>query len=296
MSAASRPSLFFSRAGDYLRLVRFSHSVFALPFALQGAWLAARGTPEPRAIGLVLVCCVSARTAAMAFNRLVDARLDALNPRTARRELPAGVIRRSSAGALVAVSGAVFVAASFLLGPLCGWLSLPVLGILLGYSFTKRFTWLCHACLGLSLALAPLGAWLAVRGTLEGSLLAPLCLAAATLTWVAGFDLIYACQDREFDARARLHSIPARFGIAAALRLARALHVLTILLLLGVLRAADLGWIYGTSIGLAALLLAWEHSLVRADDLSRVDLAFFTLNGWVGVGLFLGLALELGLS
>ena len=200
---------------DYFRLVKFSHSVFALPFALQSAWLASRGVPEPRVLLLVVVCTVAARTAAMGFNRLVDAELDGQNPRTAGRELPRGVLQRGPVALLVLVASAVFVAGAFLLGPLCGWLSPLVLACLLGYSFTKRFTWLAHGVLGLCLGLAPLGAWLAVRGSLEGDLGPPVLLALAVLTWVAGFDLIYACQDADFDARRGLHSVPARFGVAA---------------------------------------------------------------------------------
>ncbi len=279
----------------YLRLVAFHHSIFALPFALQGAWLAARGVPPVRTLALVVVCAVAARTAAMAFNRLVDAGCDARNPRTADRELPAGRLDAARVGALVVASSVVFVAAAFALGPLCGKLSFAVLAVLLGYSFTKRVTFLSHVFLGLSLGLAPLGAWLAVRGQLDGDLALPLVLAGAVLTWVAGFDLIYSCQDAEFDARAGLHSVPARFGIGAALRLARALHVATVLLLLFLWQRAELSWAFLAAIVLSALLLAWEHRLVRADDLSRVDMAFFTLNGWIGVGLFAGLVLDLAL-
>jgi len=285
-----------SSLAPYLRLVAFRHSIFALPFALQGAWLASGGIPSARTLLFIGVCAVSARTAAMAFNRLADARLDALNPRTAARELPAGRLSRSSVAGLVALSSAVFVAGAFALNPLCGQLSFAVLAVLLGYSFTKRFTWLSHAVLGLALGLAPLGAWLAVRGDFEGDLAVPLLLAAAVLAWVAGFDLIYACQDRAFDVRHRLHSVPARFGIAKALRASRALHVITIVLLALLWSRAGLSWIYLLSIGVAAALLLWEHRLVSPDDLSRVDMAFFTLNGWVGVLLFVGLALDLGVG
>lgn len=277
----------------YLRLVAFRHSIFALPFALQGAWLAAGGVPAARTLALVVVCAVAARTAAMGFNRLVDARIDARNPRTAQRELVTGAVSPARAAVLVSLSSAVFVAGAYALNPLCGTLAWPVLAVLLGYSLTKRFTWLAHGVLGLSLGLAPLGAWLAVRGELEGDFFVPIVLAAAVLCWVAGFDLIYACQDAEFDARAGLHSIPARFGRAAALRVSRVLHVATVALLATLAWRAELGPIYGFAVLVAALLLAWEQRLVSPDDLSRVDMAFFTLNGWVGVGLFLGLALDL---
>jgi 4-hydroxybenzoate polyprenyltransferase len=279
----------------YGRLVAFRHSIFALPFALQGAWLAARGAPGARELALVVACAVAARTAAMGFNRLVDRAFDARNPRTRGRELPSGALSPAQVGLLVALSAAAFVALAWALNPLCGKLAPAVLAVLGFYSFTKRFTWAAHAFLGLSLALAPLGAWLAVRGSFAGDLAQPLLVAAAVATWVAGFDLIYACQDRDFDAREGLHSVPARFGIAAALTAARWLHVATVALLVGLWARAELSWIYLTAVGAAAALLAWEHRLVAPADLSRVDLAFFTLNGWVGVGLFAGLALDLAL-
>jgi len=291
----SRAAEVAQRLGTYASLVRFSHSIFALPFALQGAWLAARGVPPPVQLAWIVLACVVARTAAMGFNRLVDREIDAANPRTRSRELPAGRLSRSSVVGLVLACSVAFVLIAFQLNPLCGKLSPLVLGILLSYSWTKRFTWLCHGLLGLALALAPLGAWLALRGEIDAQIGPVLCLAGAVLTWVAGFDLIYACQDAEFDRAARLHSIPARFGVARALIFARWAHVLTVACLCALWWRADLGWIYAASIGLAAMLLVAEHRVVRAEDLSRVDLAFFTLNGWVGVGLFLGLVLDLAL-
>lgn len=277
----------------WLRLVAFRHSIFALPFALQGAWLAARGVPSPRALALIVLCAVAARTAAMAFNRLVDARVDAANPRTRERELPAGRLSRPAVGALVAVSSAVFVLGAWALNPLCGALAPAVLALLFFYSLTKRFTWSAHLFLGLSLGLAPLGAWLAVRGAIDADAWVVVHLAAAVLFWVAGFDLIYACQDSEFDRAAGLHSVPARFGRGAALGAARASHALTVALLLATWHAADLGWIYLAAVALAGGLLIWEHALVSPRDLSRIDMAFFTLNGWIGVGLFVALALDL---
>jgi len=278
---------------SYLSLVKFSHSIFALPFALMGAWLAAGGVPPLATLGLVVVAAVAARTAAMGFNRLVDRKIDAKNPRTSEREIPAGIISAGQAAALVAGAATLFVAVSFALNPLCGWLSPLVLLVLLGYSFAKRFTALVHFWLGLALGLAPPAAWLAVRGSLEGDLSAPLLLGAAVLSWVAGFDLIYSCQDAEFDASRCLHSVPARFGVPRALGLARLLHGLTVLLLGLVAWRAGLSWIFLAALLMAALLLVWEHSIVSADDLSRVNMAFFTLNGWVGVGLFLGTVLDL---
>jgi len=281
-----------ARLTDWFSLVRFSHSIFALPFALCGAWLAAGGVPATRTLALIVACAVLARTAAMGFNRLVDRRIDAENPRTRGREIPAGRLSPLAVGTLVAVCSAAFVGASFALHALAGWLSFPVLGVLFVYSWMKRFSFLAHVVLGVALALAPLGAWIAVRGSFQGDLEPVLWLALAVTTWVAGFDLIYACQDADFDARAGLHSIPARFGIANALRLSSVLHVVTVGSLVAVGLSADLSWIWWGALAAAAALLVWEHSIVSAEDLSRVDVAFFTINGWVGVGLFLGLALD----
>ena len=277
---------------DYFSLVRFSHSVFALPFALCGAWLAAGGPPALRTLGLIVLCAVAARTAAMAFNRVADARLDARNPRTAQREIPAGRITAASALLLVAASAALFVAGAFALNALAGWLSFPVLVVLLGYSWMKRVHWSAHLVLGLALGLAPLGAWIAVRGAIDPSVAPVAWLALAVLTWVAGFDLIYACQDADFDQRNRLHSIPARFGVGRALALSAWLHAGTVAALALVGWSAGLSWIWWGALALAALLLVWEHRLVKPDDLSRVNTAFFTLNGWLGLALFAGLVLD----
>jgi 4-hydroxybenzoate polyprenyltransferase len=281
-----------SRAADYFSLVRFSHSVFALPFALSGAWLAAGGPPALRTLGLVVLCAVAARTAAMGFNRLADAELDARNPRTAAREIPAGRVRPRAAWALVGGSAALFVAGAWLLNPLAGWLAFPVLAVLLGYSWMKRVHWSAHLVLGLALGLAPLGAWIAVRGRIDGSMVPALWLALAVLSWVAGFDLIYACQDADFDRRSGLHSIPARFGVARALALSALLHLGTLVALLLVGWSAGLSWIWWAALTLAGLLLMWEHRIVRPDDLSRVNMAFFTLNGWLGLLIFAALVLD----
>ncbi len=287
MIAALRP---------WFTLVRFSHSLFALPFALASAWLAARGVPEPRVLALVVVCAVAARTAAMAFNRWLDRRIDAENPRTRARELPSGTLAPGAVLALVGLAALAFLAAAWALNPLCGKLAPAVLAVLFLYSATKRFTAAAHFVLGLALALAPLGAWVAVRGDLAGDLAPPLLLALAVLTWVAGFDLIYACQDEAFDRAHGLHSLPARLGAARALRLSSALHGSTLLALALFAWRAQLGWIFALALLAAAALLVWQHTLVSPTDLSRVDLAFFTLNGWVSVGLFLGLALDLHLG
>jgi len=281
-----------ARIGKYLSLVKFSHSVFALPFALQGAWLAGRGTPPVATLFWIGVSAVSARTAAMAFNRLVDRDVDAQNPRTRMRELPSGVLTPRAVGTLVVLAAALFVASAFRLNTLAGWLSLPVLAVLLGYSLLKRVSFLAHAGLGLALALAPLGAWIAVRGELGAGLAPVSFLAAAVWTWVVGFDLIYSCQDVEFDRDARLHSFPARFGVASTLRASALLHTATVAALGLVIWSADLGPPYAVAVACAALLLAWEHAIVRPEDLSRVNVAFFTINGWVGVALFAGLLVD----
>jgi 4-hydroxybenzoate polyprenyltransferase len=281
-----------TRLRDWLSLVRFGHSVFALPFALCGAWLAAGGPPPARVLALVVLCAVLARTAAMGFNRLVDRAIDAANPRTRGRELPAGRLSPRAVAALVALSSAGFVAAACALNALAGALSPAVLLVLLGYSYVKRFSAAAHLVLGLALAIAPVGAWIAVRGTLGPGAAPVLWLAAGVLAWVAGFDLIYACQDADFDRAAGLHSVPARFGVARALALSAALHVATVACFALVGLSARLTAAYWVALLVAAALLLWEHSLVSPRDLSRVDAAFFTANGWVGVGLFVGLALD----
>jgi len=281
---------------EYLSLVAFSHSVFALPFALQGAWLAAEGVPAGADLFWIVLAAVSARTAAMAFNRLVDRHIDARNPRTQERELPAGRLGVGAVRFLVVSASALFMVAAWTLNPLSGQLSPVVLAVLLGYSYFKRFSALVHLVLGLALALAPLGAWIAIRGTLEGDLAPILWLAAAVWTWVSGFDVIYSCQDMNFDKEHGLHSIPARWGVARALWISRVLHLVTAACLMRFCMSAELGPIYWAFVALAAGLLAYEQWIVRADDLSRVDRAFFTLNGWVGVALFIGLVLDMGLD
>ena len=269
------------RVALYGRMIRFSHSIFALPFALASFLLATGGALPWRPLLLVVVAMVGARSAAMGFNRLADQHLDALNPRTAARELPRGLLSRAQVWAFVLASSALLVVAAFLLNPLCLALSPVALAIVFGYSYTKRFTSLSHLVLGLGLAVAPVGAWLAVRGAFAA---APVALGAAVLAWVAGFDVIYACQDVDFDRAQGLHSLPARLGVARALLLARALHVATVALLLALWWLVPLHPVYLAGVAGVALLLAYEHSLVKAADLSRVNAAFFTVNGWVGLG------------
>jgi 4-hydroxybenzoate polyprenyltransferase len=273
---AAAPARGLAALGALLSMIKFQHTLFALPFAFTAAILAAGGWPAWSQAGWILAAMVGARSAAMVFNRMVDLEYDRRNPRTAARPLVTGALTLAQARLFLAAGAALFFLAAAMLNRLALLLAAPALLLILSYSYAKRFTWLTHLHLGASLALAPAGAWIAVRGTLEP---APIALAVAVLLWVAGFDIIYACQDVEFDRRAGLHSMPGRFGVAGALRIARALHVLMIavLALVGPLLALGAAWHVGVA-GAAALLL-YEHRLVRADDLSRVDQAFFTVNG-----------------
>ena len=268
----------------YLRscfsLVRFGHSVFAIPFALVGALLAAEQHPPTLArLGWIVAAMVTARTAAMGFNRLVDAPYDALNPRTANRELPRGALSRRDAIGLVALSSLAFVLVTTQLGWICLALSPLALAIVFWYSLAKRFTTWTQMYLGLALAVAPVGGWLAAGG---GAGWEPWLLALAIGTWVAGFDVLYACQDLEFDRAHGLRSIPARFGVGRSLAIARWLHAGTVAAMAAVALVAPLGGWYLAGVGGVAALLAWEQSMVRADDLSRVKQAF-DLNGYVGL-------------
>jgi len=265
----------------YGRMIRFSHSLFALPFALTSTVLAVEGRVPWSKLGWILVAMVGARSAAMGFNRLADHALDARNPRTAGRELPRGLLTRAEVWGFVVLSSLALVGAAAMLNPLCLALSPVALAIVFAYAYTKRFTALSHAVLGLSLGIAPVGAWLAIRGRFD---LLPISLGLAVLLWVAGFDVIYALQDLEFDRREGLHSLPARLGPARALVLARAFHVGAVLLLLAVYPLARLHPVYLAGVGGVAALLTYEHSLVSPHDLSRVDAAFFTTNAWISVG------------
>jgi 4-hydroxybenzoate polyprenyltransferase len=266
------------------RMIKFEHTIFALPFALAAAAIAARGhgLTVARTAGIV-VAMAAARTAAMGFNRIADRHIDARNPRTARRELPAGAVTLRAAWTLTLVSAAAFVAAAALLGPLCLALSPVALALLFGYSFTKRFTFLCHLFLGLAIAAGPAGAWIAVRGDFG---LVPGLLMIAVACWIAGFDVLYALADRDFDRDAGLHSIPARFGVAGALAISGTLHAVTLAALIALAPVAHLGAPYLVGLAVVAALLAWEHAIVRPSDLSRLDAAFFTLNGYVSVVFF----------
>ncbi len=265
-------------------MIQFEHTVFALPFAFMGAVLAGGGLPPPGKLGWILLAMVGARSAAMTFNRLADQGFDARNPRTAGRPLVTGALSRRFAWIFLLAACSLFFLSAASLNRLAFVLSFPVLGLILGYSYAKRFTWAAHLLLGASLGCAPLGAWIAVRGDLSP---APAILACAVLFWTAGFDIIYACQDVEFDRTAGLHSLPRRWGIRRALLLSRLFHLAMILALVLVGRMLDRGPVYyGGVLGTGALL-AYEHRLVRSDDLSRVNRAFFTVNGYISIFLFL---------
>ncbi len=277
------------RLRTYGSFVRVSHSVFALPFALTGALLALHRLDDWTAATIawrvlwIVAAMVAARSAAMGFNRLVDARHDALNPRTAMRELPRGVISSREATLFVTISSGVFLVAAWMLGPLCFVLAPVALAIVFWYSMAKRFTSYTQLFLGLAMAVAPVGGWLAAGGR-EGW--EPWLLGLAIGTWVAGFDVLYACQDLEFDRAHGLRSIPVRFGVRRSLMISRAMHVATVVCLGALAPVAGLGWIYAAGVAGVAVLLAFEQSLVSAQDLSQVKRAF-DLNGYVGILYFL---------
>jgi 4-hydroxybenzoate polyprenyltransferase len=281
------------RTRTFLEMVRFSHTVFALPFALAGLLVGSGGWPEPRVLGWVLAAMVGARTAAMAFNRLADAALDARNPRTAGRAIPAGLLSRGAVAAATVLAAALFVVAAWRLNPLCLSLAAPTLVVLLGYSLTKRFTSLCHFALGLALGIAPLGAYLGATGAFDAGWRAAATLGGAVLLWVAGFDILYACQDVDADRAADLHSVPARLGIARALRVAAALHALAFVALAAYGVLADLGACFAAALVLSGGLLAWQHRLVRPDDLARVNTAFFHANAAVSLLVLGGTAADI---
>jgi 4-hydroxybenzoate polyprenyltransferase len=282
----------------FSRLVKLQHTVFGLPFALAAALVAHReavatGGPGLDAWRLLLVVLAftGARAAAMGWNRIVDRDVDAKNPRTADRELPRGVISLPTAWALTIASAVVFVAAAMMLGPWPARLALPCLMLVLGYSSFKRFSWSSHLILGLALSLSPGGAWIAITGGFAGWPV-PLLLMAAVASWVAGFDVLYSLADERFDREHGLHSIPARFGTRGALVISGALHVVTVACLAGFHLAAGLSWAHVAGLVVIAGILAWEHSIVRPGDLSRLDKAFFDLNGWVSMAYLAAVALD----
>jgi len=269
--------------GLTLEMIKWEHSIFALPFALTGAVLAAGGWPRLSVLGWIVVCMISARSAAMAFNRLVDARLDAANPRTAMRALPKGTLSAGFVAGFVVVSAAVFLLGAGMLNRLTLLLAPVALGVVLAYSYMKRLTRWSHLVLGLSLGIAPSAAWIAVRGSYDARILV---LTIAVLLWVAGFDVLYACQDFEHDRVAGLNSVPQAFGLTAAFWIARGMHVGMLCMLLWLVRLFGLGPLADAGVGTVAALLLYEHSIVSPRDLRRMNAAFFTLNGLISVVFF----------
>ena len=266
-----------------LEMIKFEHTVFALPFAFTGAVLAAKGLPTGRQILWIVAAMAGARSAAMGFNRWADRKFDAENPRTRERALPAGLVTPFQVIVFTVLSSAVLVFAAYMLNPLSFYLSPLALAVVFFYSYTKRFTYLSHAFLGLAISGAPLGAWIAVAGALEPP---ALVLGAAVLFWLIGFDTLYALQDLDFDKKAGLYSIPRRFGVRGSLRISRAAHGVTIAALLALAFLCSLGRLYLTGVFIALAILIYEHSLVKENDLSKLNIAFFNMNGYLSVAVF----------
>lgn len=273
----------------YLRMIKFAHSIFALPFAFTSALIAASGMPALRQLIWIVVAMVGARSGAMGLNRIIDRKIDSANPRTAGRELPKSVIGVGEAVLFVAVSFALLIFAAYMLNPLCLKLSPVAIAVLFLYSYTKRFTWFSHFVLGLSLSAAPLGAWMAVRGTFDPEII-PLGL--TVVFWLAGFDVLYAFQDIDFDRNHGLYSIPQRFGIKRSLTLSRLFHAVSFLFLVVTGAIFRLGGFYWAGMAVTAGLFLYEHSLVKEDDLSKLDMAFFNMNGYISMTVFLFTALD----
>jgi 4-hydroxybenzoate polyprenyltransferase len=281
---------FFRSMGVTLEMIKWEHSIFALPFALTGAMLAAHGLPRPMQLLWIIVCMVTARSAAMAFNRWADASLDAANPRTRTRAIPEGLLTGSFVAGFTCVMAAIFVLAAGQLNRLTLLLSPLALAVILVYSYTKRFTRWSHLALGVALGIAPAAAWIAVRGSLDPRIFILTC---AVMFWVAGFDVLYACQDAAHDTSAGLFSVPSTYGIAAAFWIARALHFIMLLLLVWLVRAFSLGPAAMIGVALVAILLLYEHLIVSPGDLRRLNAAFFTMNGVIAAVFFLFVAADL---
>lgn len=279
----------YARIRVFLEMIKFSHTIFALPFAFTGALLAARGLPTPAQAGWILMAMVGARTAAMGLNRVIDAEIDARNPRTATRAIPAGLLSRAAVWVFIALSVALMLLAAGMLNPLCLYLSPVALAFLLLYSYCKRFTALAHVVLGICLAGAPLGAWIAIRGAVE---LPALLLGLGVLFWVAGFDVLYALQDLDFDRAAGLHSIPAALGVTGSLWTARFFHLAALGFLGALHLVLGLGPWFLAGLAAACAMLLYEHWLLRGGDLGKLDAAFFNMNGYISVTIFLATLLD----
>ena len=273
----------------FLRMIKFSHSVFALPFAFTAAVMASDGMPKTGKLLWITLAMVGARSGAMAVNRIVDRKIDAMNPRTSKRELPSGRLGLAEVFIFALLSFSLLVFAAWRLNTLCLELSPVAIAVVIFYSYTKRFTWTSHFFLGLALSLAPLGAWIAVRGRVGES---AVFLALAVVFWLAGFDILYALQDIDFDRSHGVYSVPARFGIKRSLAAARVFHILSVLMLAAAGAAMAMGPVYWWGLLVVSGLFVYEHSLVKENDLSRLDMAFFNMNGWISVAVFLFTALS----
>lgn len=273
-----------SKTKIFLDMIKFPHTIFALPFALTSAFIASEGMPEFKKFFWIIIAMVGARTGAMSFNRLVDMHIDAKNPRTKDRPLPKGLISKSAVILYTIISFILLIFSAYMLNKLCFYLSPIAIIVLTGYSLTKRFTHYSHIILGLALAGAPLGAWIAIKGVIE---LLPVVLSFAVLFWVAGFDILYALQDYEFDKKEGLHSIPVKFGIKKSILISRIFHLIMVCLLFYVYLLGGFGFIYLIGLFIISILLIYEHSLVKEKDLSKLDIAFFNMNGYISVLFFI---------
>lgn len=272
-------------AREWAEMIKLEHTVFALPFALSGLLLSVSTLPAWSVVGWTFLAFTGARAAAMTLNRVIDAEIDRKNPRTSMRQIPAGKISRAQALSFAVASFALMLFAASKLPAICLLLSPIAVIVLSAYSFTKRFTWLCHIVLGIAIGGAALGGWVAASGAITG--VAPWLLMLAVATWVAGFDIIYACQDVEFDRSTALHSMPAKFGVARALTISKSLHVVTVVALMSLGAALNLGPVFFVGAAMVAGMLVYEHSLVKPNDLSKVNAAFFTVNGVVSIAAFI---------
>ena len=289
MTETIPPTSFFQKITVFLEMIKFTHTIFALPFALTGALLAAGGLPNAMQLFWIIMAMVGARTAAMGLNRLIDAEIDGRNPRTAGRAIPAGLIGKGVTLGFIIASLALLLVAAAQLNPLCLKLAPLAVFFLVLYSYCKRFTALAHVVLGICLAAAPIGAWIAIRGTIEP---AALILGGIVLFWVAGFDILYALQDLEFDRRAGLHSIPVALGVGGSLWAARLFHLIMLLLLIWLAASLQLGGIFIVGICVVVSMLAYEHWLLRSGDLTKLDAAFFNMNGYISVAILIFTAAE----
>lgn len=287
---AAKPATLTATAKEWTEMIKLEHTVFALPFALSGLILAAPHLPSWTVVFWTILAFTGARAGAMTLNRLIDSQIDSRNPRTSMRAIPAGRIQGPHAAAFAVISFAIMLFAASHLPPLCLYLSPIALFWLSFYSYTKRITWLCHIVLGIALGGAALGGWVAAGGQLDSA--SPWLLALSVSTWVAGFDIIYACQDFEIDKAEKLHSIPSRFGLSGALAISKCLHVVTVGSMLALGLSVNAGVAFYAGLGIIAMMLIYEHSLVKADDLSKVNAAFFNVNGFVSILAFFAILLD----